>query len=371
MYKILYPRKDSSVYERYPDRNTGIDQILEIKKYAVGEPYDDQSDPIASWGTTYNSRIFIQFDLTDLQTVYDNSNNTGSAKYYLVLNSSEADSLQTEYTLYAYPLAQSWKNGNGYYNDDPEVTNGVSWVYRSGELVGDTWSTGSGTIESVSVSGGGSWNSNYEATQSFSFQSPDVRMDVTNIVDAWLSGTIPNYGFVIKLSQEAESNFEIYGSMKFFSRETHTIYLPKLEAFFPENQTYTGSFTSKVVATDPYVIWVKNLKSKYTRGEVAKFRLGVRDQYITKSYSNTSSGITERKLPTNTLFSIVDHVTNLPMIPFDSVGTKVNMDNNGHFILVNTESLLPVRFYKILFKIFDSDGNETIIDNNISFRVER
>jgi hypothetical protein len=47
------------------------------------------------------------------------------------------------------------------------------------------------------------------------------------------------------------------------------------------------------------------------------------------------------------------------------------MDNNGHFIIIDTNSLLPVRFYKILFKIFDSDGVEEIIDNNITFRVER
>ena len=86
MYKLSYPKRDTSVYERYPERNTGVDQILEIKKYAVGEPYDDASDPIAAWGRTYNSRIFIQFDLTDLQLLYDtNTINTASAKYYLTL----------------------------------------------------------------------------------------------------------------------------------------------------------------------------------------------------------------------------------------------------------------------------------------------
>jgi hypothetical protein len=160
MYKLVFPKKDSSVYERYPERNTGVDQILEIKKYAIGEPYDDVSHPIASWGTTYNSRIFIQFDLSDLQELY-NSNQLTSAKYFLTLKSSEAESLQTEYTLYAYPLAQTWTNGNGYYNDEPEITNGVSWYYTDSKQIGTTWSTGSGKMECDTISGGGSWNSNY------------------------------------------------------------------------------------------------------------------------------------------------------------------------------------------------------------------
>ena len=37
MYKILYPKKDATLYERYPDRNTSIDQILELTKLTIGE----------------------------------------------------------------------------------------------------------------------------------------------------------------------------------------------------------------------------------------------------------------------------------------------------------------------------------------------
>jgi hypothetical protein len=119
-------------------------------------------------------------------------------------------------------------------------------------------------------------------------------MDVTSIVNAWLDGSIPNYGFVIKHSTTAETDDNIYGSLKFFGRETHTIYIPRLESFWADT-TYTGSFTSKITATYPYVVYAKNIKSKYTRGEITKIRIGVRDQFPTRSYTSIAQTATERK----------------------------------------------------------------------------
>jgi hypothetical protein len=38
MYKTLYPITDATLYSMYPDKNTGLDQILELGKIAIGEP---------------------------------------------------------------------------------------------------------------------------------------------------------------------------------------------------------------------------------------------------------------------------------------------------------------------------------------------
>ena len=48
MLQIIYPIKDSTIYEQFPAKNTGIDSILEINKTI------DNILPIA----IYNSRIF-------------------------------------------------------------------------------------------------------------------------------------------------------------------------------------------------------------------------------------------------------------------------------------------------------------------------
>lgn len=370
MYKLLYPKKDAAIHELHPERNSGVDQIIDITKFAIGESYDDVIDPLASWGKTYNSRILMQFDLTDLQNEIAQGNiDTGSAKYYLKLYSAEAAALQTEYTLYAYPLAQSWVNGNGNYNDDPEIKNGVCWANRLKYNSG-SWDSASGSVEFSTNSGGGSWNANYFATQSFSFESPDVNMNITPIVNAWLSGSVQNNGLIIKHSSEAETNYEIYGSLKFFSRETHTIYVPTLQVLWNSDNGYTGSFSTKTQLTESYTIYCKNLKSKYPTNTKSKLRFGVRDTFITKSYATVSEAVTEKRLPSTTYYSIIDVVTSTDVVPFDSIGTKLDMDDKGYYIILDTTNLMPIRFYKILFKVVDDDDNETIIDNNFAFRIE-
>lgn len=371
MYKLLYPRRDASIHELHPYRNSGVDQIIDITKYAIGETYDDVIDPLASWGKNYNSRILLQFDIDDIKAdINANIIDSGSAKYYLKLYAAEATALQTEYTLYAYPLAESWVNGNGNYNDEPEIRNGVSWAYRL-KYESGSWSSANGTVEYATNSGGGSWNQNYAASQSFAFQSPDVYMDVTKIVKEWISGSISNNGFIIKHSSEAENNDQIYGSLKFFSKETHTIYIPTLLVLWDSDNNYTGSYTNKTEVVENYNIYCKNLKSKYNVNEKVKLRFGVRDNFVTKTYTNISEGVTERKLPETTYFSIKDYITDIQLVPFDNVATKLQMDDKGYFITLDTENLLPIRYYKIILKVVDDDGTENIIDNNFTFRVER
>lgn len=364
MYKILYPKKDASIYEAYPTRNTGIDQILELTKYAVGERRNDVEDINSSWGEQYNSRILIEFDLSDIQQI-----DTGSARYYLNMNTVDIASLQNEYTIYAYPLSEPWVNGNGNFNDLPEISNGVSWTYSSNKTDADLWVDGSGTSSFATVSGGGSWNESYAASQSFSFEDSDIRMDVTPIVSAWISGDIPNYGMILKYSDSDESSTDVFGSLKFFSRETHTIYLPKIQAYWDSYTDYSGSFSQSDVITEPYAVYSNNLRNRYTQDESTRIRFKVRKRYPEKKYVRTPTDITTRRLPSTTYYSIVDYVTGEPIVEFDNVGTKLDMDDSGHYIDINFENFLPVRYYKILLKVV-TDNSIRIIDNNFNFRIE-
>ena len=61
MYKILYPTSDATIYSQYPNRNTGVDQILELGKITEGAP-SLVGDSSVYADATYNSRILIKFD---------------------------------------------------------------------------------------------------------------------------------------------------------------------------------------------------------------------------------------------------------------------------------------------------------------------
>lgn len=362
MYKITFPQKDATIYEKYPTLNSGIDQIIELTKFATGEQVDDVVDEYATWQQTFNSRILMQFDVTGL-----NSN----AEHYLNLKTTETLSIPTDYTLYAYPLAEPWKNGNGNYHDRPIITNGASWQFRSNYNEQDEWNESSGSMLWASVTGGGSWNSDYECTQSFSNDNADVLINITPIINAWIENDIPNYGLILKHSAAGELNNDIFGSIKFFGRESHTIYIPKLQSYWNPNADYTGPFTGSADIEDDYVIYFKNLQDTYRVDETSKVRLGVRDVYPEQSYDRNYNQITQKKLPETTYYSIIDHVTKTPFVEFNTIGTKIQTDDNGHFFELDTSNFLPERYYSIIFKI-ERDGSSNIYRNsNFSFRVTR
>ncbi len=51
----FYPTKDSTIYEQYPVRNTGLDAILEINKKIIGS-------------SSYNSRVLVDFDYANISS---------------------------------------------------------------------------------------------------------------------------------------------------------------------------------------------------------------------------------------------------------------------------------------------------------------
>ena len=367
MIYTIYPSLDSTIYERYPDKNTGIDPILELKKHTAGES-DDLGDVLSN---TYNSRILIKLDLTDIQQSIANNTIPTSSKYYLNLKASEADSLPLAYTLYAYPLAASWTNGTGNYGDIPQTTNGVTWTYRTGKDANVKWATGSYganiTGSWVTTTGGATWYTNLAASQSFNYSSPDVRMDITNIVNAWLNNTVVNNGLVLKRADSDESSTDILGSLQFFGLDTHTIYVPKLEVAWNDVSFNTGSLQPLV--DDNISLYIKNIRPDYAPGSRVKFRLYGRSAFPTKTYATSSAYLDVKYLPSSSYYSINDTVTNETLIPFDDIYTKISCDSSGNYFIVWMDSFMPDRYYKIIFKLVRDSNTTEIYDNGFYFKV--
>ena len=96
IYK-LFPTKDASIYSRYPNRNTGLDEILEVS-------IEDAQDS----GNTQASRFLIQFSQTEINDVFTNkiSGSLWSASLSVYL--AYGDGLNTDTTLEFYPISQSF-----------------------------------------------------------------------------------------------------------------------------------------------------------------------------------------------------------------------------------------------------------------------
>ena len=355
MNYLIFPALDATIYEYFPNRNTGIDPILELNKYTSGS-----SGPNGDIFTSnYNSRILIKFNLNTISQSIA-SGDIINPKYYLNLSAIDSNDLPIEYTLYAYPVSESWVNGNGNFNDSPQITTGVSWNYRSGVEIGDNWNIPGGTWYS---------GSGYEASQSFSYSSPDIRMDITDIVNLWISGSIPNNGLILKRSYEDENSSAIFGELKFFGKDTHTIFVPKLETLW-QDVDLSGTGSVSEIEDDRYVVYINNIRSTYQAGSRAKLRIGVRPEFPTLTYATSSNYLTNYRLPISSSYAIKDTVTDTYIVNFDDTYTQLSCDDDGNFFNIRLNGFLPERYYTILIKSIHSD--QTLIhDNGYFFNVSR
>jgi hypothetical protein len=353
-YYFITASKDASVYLQQPNQNTGLDQILEVSKVYYGNIKDV-------------SRALIKFDLNALsQSIV--SGDTTLTDVRLVMRETESNEIPLEYTIYAYPISQSWEMGNGTRFDDISST-GVTWTYRDGESAIDwiTTNLASGSDSNPNDGTGGTWYTIVSASQSFNYETADLSMNVKGIINQWLSGSLPNEGFILKYSSSLENNTSDYGQLKFFSKETYTIHQPKLVVSWDDQTITTGSLQPLDVVSNDIVVRVKNLSTNYKIGSVKKLRIIGREKYPVKTFINEFSYNDIKYLPVTTYYQIKDLLSNDIIIPFGN-HSKVSCDNSGNFIELNFSNWEANRLYKLEFKMI-SDGDEIYYDDEIAFGI--
>jgi len=221
-------------------------------------------------------------------------------------------------------------------------------------------------------SGGGTWfTSSFSAgthyTQSFTKATNNLDVPVTEYVNEWINGTRANNGFIIKKSKVDENSTTKFGSIKFFSSDTHTIYPPVLETRWDDSSFVTGSL--EALTGDDIILYVKNLQQEYKESSKGKIRVFGRERYPTRTFSSTPLK-TVKYLPSTTYYSVVDSQTEQVIIPFDTNYTKLSCDANGNYFNFWFNGLQPERFYKFCFRV-DQGNNIRYYDDNFFFKVVR
>ena len=314
-YKASY---DASIYLQQPNQNAGRDEILEVGKLYYGNTKDI-------------NRTLIKFETGSIADYLVDNNITGSWRAFLNLTSANAEEIPMEYTIYANAISQSWTMGLGT-RYDGITTEGVSWNYRNGfdkwqdNTIGGSAVFESGTTGSANAAGG-TWYTASQASQSFNYTPDDIRMDVTDIINLCLSGSLPNNGFIVRHELSNEEDTLDYGLLKFFSKETGTIYEPKLEIVWDDSIFQTGSLVAVTgSAEDDYKIVLTDLKTKYPADSKVRIRVKGRDMYPAKSFGTTFEYDQSKYLPITTYYQLEDYVTGDIVFPF-GVYTKVSCDS--------------------------------------------
>jgi len=208
----------------------------------------------------FMERSLLYFDLAEIsKSIVDGS--ITAPQFTLRLRVSREENLPVTFSLYAFPVSQSWEMGDGYLSDGNGSLKGASWNFKN-YYSGSSWYPYTDTLalspinfvsnpDSATESfarGGGTWHTSsaYICSQSFDYESSDISMSVNRIVLPWLSGTIPNEGFILVTSDE----FTYTGSqmsLLYFSHDSNTIYQPYLDTAWNDSSWVTGSITTSSV----------------------------------------------------------------------------------------------------------------------------
>jgi len=369
VYKI-FPSQDTTLYSAYPIMNTGLNAICEI------------SNTLGLSLSPGVSRYISQFDNDEIQDIINNKISGSSYDVFLRNFIAEAQGINEDVSLEILPLAQSWNNGTGYYLDNPQVTDGASWSAANFSGSGN-WSM-SGSIGGFaytgsdnsgnSIKGGGNWfiTSSFLVIQSFGLRSvKDIETNVSDTVNAWYSSSIPNYGFIFKLSSSFEFNpsIDIQPILKYYSVDTNTIYPPCLEfRWFDYNTVLTGSATSSIVTTSNLKMSLAENPGTFFPESINRFYINVSPLYPTRVYQTASLYTNLNYLPTSSYYAIKDLATNEFVVNFDDQYTQISSNDKGNYFDVYMSGLEPERYYKILVKTL-INGSTLIFDDNYYFKV--
>ena len=361
VYKI-FPTKDTTLYSMYPERNTGLDEIIEssLDVGAITKPAPQAS------------RFLIQFSSNEINDVINNKISSSQWQSNLKCFVADVTALNSDTTVEIYPISQSWNMGTGRFGYSPEVTNGASWIWRDYQG-GIAWATSSfapnstGSYSSSAGPGGGTWYTTVSSSQTFGYyDDKDINVDVTNIILEWFSSSLDNNGFIVKQKDEFIDNENIQPKMKYFSIDTHTIYPPCLEFRWDDSTINSGSLPS--LSNYPITITVGDNPGVFYPESIQKFRVYARPEYPARTFITSSYYTENYYLPTSSYYAIKDLDTNEYVVGFDNNYTKLSIDTTSSFFTLYMNGLQPERYYKILIKTA-INGSTVVLDNDYYFKV--
>lgn len=211
IYRI-YPTKDSYVTNdvrdwsanRFTGSNVGRSEELAVfKRPGI-------SGAIGTLGTASLGRALLQFDLSAYSALTASGDIPVSGTTYRLrlAHKTSADPLPYGFTLEVLPVSSSWDEGRGHDVVALGDKGAVNWEKRTAQLY---W-----------TSAGGDFISTPTASAYFDTGEEDLDVDVTPLVEGWLSGTYTNNGVVVKLTtaEESSADYTDLYTKKFYSRHS-------------------------------------------------------------------------------------------------------------------------------------------------------
>jgi len=246
----IYPEKNNTIASgAFQAFNSGQNAVTDLWYGGGG------TDTAPEKRNSY-SRFIVKFDISDLQNKIVNVEvNTGlTVSYRLKMKNSipkdkilEAEyefdvlnkNIAASFDLICFPINKDWDEGRGYdmskenylvkQAGNPQATGYSNWNSATFTMTWDQPGVFANPTASTAVT--------YYASQHFDLGNEDIDMDITPIVNDWLSGGSVNNGLAIAYRRD----FEILSTdtryiSSFFTNHTNTAFKPAIEVSY--NQSF-------------------------------------------------------------------------------------------------------------------------------------
>jgi len=228
--KRYYANKDATITDAFKSNliaratasNMGASDVLEVFSI-YGQ---------ATTSSAELSRVLVEFPvMTDLSASRDDSviPASGSVKFFLKLyNAEHTETLPSDFSLTVAAVSRSWDEGVGLDMETYLDEDAANWTFASSGVL---WTAPGGDFLNAA--------SNITKDPNFIVGTEDLELDVTDVVEQWLDGTVSHNGFGIYMSSsfEASSSLNLTGSTrsyytkKFFARKSEFFFKrPAIEA---------------------------------------------------------------------------------------------------------------------------------------------
>jgi len=215
----------SNLVSRGTDANMGASDILEV--------FSIYGQAAATSGEL--ARTIISFSTNDILADRDAGSipESGSVSFFLNLyNAPHSQTVPKGMQLQISPLTTPWQEGFGLDMDEYKDT-----VAPGDE--GSTWFLAN-NAESWTTAGGDYSTGSYSYTDLLNRGTENVSIDITELVEAWISGSVLNYGLIVKMVNTQEpydivsnpsGSRQSYYIKKFFGRNSEFFFKrPTIEA---------------------------------------------------------------------------------------------------------------------------------------------
>ena len=200
--------------------------------------------------TSEKARILVNFDIDKISQDRTDSllPASGNVSWYLnMYNAPHSFTLPKNFTMSVLAVSSSWQEGTGLdmesYTDQTYQSTGSNWIFRgaSGDGMAAWSAQGGDFLENVQVLTASGFPS---YTASFVDGTENLSVDVSDLVEKWISGVTSNFGFGVFMSSSFETGSVSNYTKKFFARSSEYFFLrPNLEARWDDSKKDSaGSF---------------------------------------------------------------------------------------------------------------------------------